>query len=226
MSDDDLPPRHDDIPDPNEPEPAVDGRTGEVHDDEFDQAFDEDEFDEEFDEDDDEDLEFGFGGPGPLPAPPQPIIWDILTPEQAETDWFTLNQWVHWLRRSYGLPASVVPPFWHLHKELVLELSALHLHWCGAYAPTQSGSAPLAWHADFAAARERLREWVSTSGTKLSTDRPTRQTVWPGEPDAPELSETRIENREQHFLAFVIEDVTRRRELLAEFHARIAEEEL
>ena len=52
-----------------------------------------------------------------------------------------------------------------------------------------------AWHRDFADARNRLREWVSTSGTKLDRDRPTRLTTWPGEEPAESGRETEIEDR-------------------------------
>src|SRR5680860_1204973 len=92
-------------------------------------------------------------------------------------EWLDLNAWVNWVRATYGLPPTVVPPFWHRHDELVWELSALHQHWLNSYDPEGSPSAPLAWHRDFADARARLREWVSTSGTRLDRDRPTRQTV-------------------------------------------------
>ena len=115
---------------------------------------------------------------GPLiPEPPHPINWNLLTSEEAEAEWLELNRWVDWLRRTYGLPASVVPPFWHRHPELLWELSALHLHWLSAYDPEQNGSAPLGWHRDFANARQRLRDWVAASGTRLDRDRPTRQTT-------------------------------------------------
>src|SRR5690625_7044787 len=73
---------------------------------------------------------------------------------------------------------------WHRHPELHWELSALHTHWLNAYDPQQNGSAPIGWHRDFADARQRLRDWVAASGTRLDRDRPTRQTIWPGEDDA------------------------------------------
>lgn len=44
-----------------------------------------------------------------------------------------------------------------------------------AYDPDQNASAPNGWHRDFADARQRLREWVATSGTKLDHDRPIRR---------------------------------------------------
>lgn len=147
---------------------------------------------------------------------PRPINWDLLTPDEAEHEWFVLNQWVHWLRKTYGLGAAVIPPFWHRHKELLWELSALHLHWLGAYDKEQDGSAPIGWHKDFAEARDRLREWVTTAGTRLDRDRATRQTAWPGEEADQPAAEHHIADREQDFLDFVEADIAHRRELEAE----------
>lgn len=157
---------------------------------------------------------------GPLTAePPHPINWDLLTAEEAELEWLELNRWVNWLRRTYGLPASVVPPFWHRHPELVWELSALHLHWLSAYDPDQHGSAPFGWHRDFADARQRLHEWVATSGTRLERDRPTRQTSWPGESPANIVEDNVILNRDEDFMQFLIADIEKRREAEAEVRA-------
>jgi len=150
-------------------------------------------------------------------AVPHPVNWRTLTAEDAEYEWLALNEWVDWLRHTFGLPASIVPPCWHRHPELVWELSALHLHWLGAYDPAQHASAPIGWLADFHAAQQRLREWVALSGTRLDRDRPTRQTTWPGEDPEPSSSETSITHRDEDFVAFVIADVNRRAEAEAEF---------
>lgn len=150
--------------------------------------------------------------PSALPEPPHPINWNMLSADDAEQEWLALSEWVNWLRREYGLPASVIPPAWHRHPELVWELSALHLHWLGAYDPEQDGSAPLGWHRDFAEARDRLREWVAASGTRLDRDRPTRVTDWPGEEPTAPSAETVIEDRADDFVTFVMADVARRRD--------------
>jgi hypothetical protein len=113
-------------------------------------------------------------------------------------------------------------PTWARHPELVWELSALHLHWLCAYDPDQHGSAPFGWHRDFADARQRLRDWVATSGTRLERDRPTRQTSWPGEPPADAVEDAVIPDREEDFVQFVFDDVARRRESEAAFHASVA----
>lgn len=156
---------------------------------------------------------------GLLPEPPHPINWNLLTADEAETEWLELNAWVNWLRRTYGLPSSVIPPFWHHHSELVWELSALHLHWLCAYDPEQNGSAPLGWHRDFADARQRLRDWVAASGTRIDRDRPTRQTAWPGEEPAEPVEDTIIAHRDQDFVQWVLDDVAERRQAEDEFYA-------
>lgn len=146
-----------------------------------------------------------------------PVNWRTLTAEDAEYEWPALNERVDWLRHDFGLPASIIPPYWHRHPELVWELSALHLHWLGAYDPAQHASAPIRWLADFHAAQQRLREWVALSGTRLDRDRPTRQTAWPGEAPRPVEAERPIVNRDEEFVAFVIADVNRRAEDEARF---------
>jgi hypothetical protein len=65
---------------------------------------------------------------------------------------------------------AVAPP-----QRDVWELSALHLHWLNSYDPDAPPSAPLACHRDFADARNRLREWGATCGTRHSPGSPLRR---------------------------------------------------
>ena len=181
-------------------EPRGDATTNDVPDSDMDQM-DDDGYDE------------------PLIAePPHPINWNLLSADDAEAEWLELNRWVDWLRHTYGLPASVIPPAWHMHPELLWELSALHLHWLCAYDPDQNGSAPLGWHRDFADARQRLREWVAACGTRLDHDRPTRQTVWPGEEPGDPIEDIPITDRDAEFVEFVMSDVQARREAEEAFY--------
>lgn len=165
-----------------------------------------------------------FDGPPRVSAadvaePPHPVNWNLLTTHELETEWLALNRWVDWLRHTYGLPASVVPPFWHHHPELMWELSALHLHWLCAYDPEQNGSAPNGWHRDFAETRNRLREWVAACGTRLDRDRPTRQTTWPGEDPASPVDDIVIADRDAEFVEWVQVEVRRRQDAEDEFYA-------
>lgn len=160
-----------------------------------------------------------------MPEPPHPVNWNLLTAHELEQEWLALNRWVDWLRLTYGLQASVVPPFWHHHPELVWELSALHLHWLAAYDPEQDASAPLGWHRDFADARERLRYWVTACGTRGDRDRPTRQAFWPGEePQAP-IEDVTFDDRDTEFVEFVIAQVRKRQEAEDEFYATLGDDD-
>lgn len=142
---------------------------------------------------------------------PRPINWRALTPEDLEHELLELNSWVDWLRHEYGLPAQIIPPMWHRHPELLWELSALRQHWLFCYDPQAKGNQALAWHHDFAIARERLRDWVTIAGTRLDRDRPTRITPWPGgeaeDWTEQDTSERAVTARTEDFLAFVREQV-------------------
>ena len=139
--------------------------------------------------------------------PLRPINWNLLSADEALVEWLDLNGWVTWLRLSYGLPPTVVPPYWHRHDELVWELSALHTHWLNAYDTEGTPFGPIGWHRDFAEARNRLREWVSTAGCRLDRDRPTRQSTWPGEDPIDTAPERVVANRDEDFVQFVLDDV-------------------
>lgn len=154
-----------------------------------------------------------------LGAVPRTINWRSLTPEDLEHELLELNEFVDWLRHEYGLPAQIIPPMWHRHAELRWELSALRQHWLTCYDQQAKGNMGTVWHSEFVLARERLRDWVSTSGTRLDRDRATRITEWPGgEAEdfiAPDTSERPVTNRSEDFVTFVTEVV----------HARQAEQD-
>ena len=153
--------------------------------------------------------------------PPHPVNWNLLTSTDARFEWNELDGWVKWLRDTYGLGPTTLPPFWYRHWELVWELSALHLHWLCAYDPKQNGSAPLGWHRDFRDACVRLKQWTAECGTKLDRDRPTRITAWPGEPQPAPAEDIVILDRDADFAAFVDEDVARRRGAEESFFAAL-----
>ena len=167
----------------------------------------EDEFDESYDPDTEPSTAEDEG----MAGPPGPVNWNLLTADAAEEEWLALNEWVHWLRHTYGLPVAVCPPFWHRHPALVWELSALHIHWLCAIHPEAKGSAMLVWHRDFTEAQERLRHWTAACGTRLTTDRPTRRIAWPGERDTDPIDDIVIPNREEDFVEYMHADVEARR---------------
>ena len=88
-----------------------------------------------------------------------------------------------------------------------------------AYNTEGTPSGPIGWHRDFAEARNRLREWVSSCGTRLDRDRPTRQATWPGEALREPGVEVEILDRYADFLLFVHDDVAARRTIENQLHA-------
>lgn len=155
-----------------------------------------------------DDLDASTSGAGhaadDAPDRPGPVDWNTLTREEAALAWADLNDWVYWLRDTYGLPPTIVPPLWHW------ELSALHTHWLECYAPDGSPSGPIIWARDFRDAKDRLREMVASCGTRLDRDRPTRRTAWPGEPEEQPAVEHPIVDRAKDFAAFVADDLATR----------------
>ena len=150
---------------------------------------------------------------------PRTINWCALSPDDLEDELLSLNEWVDWLRHAYGLPPQIIPPMWHRHWELIWELSALKQHWEICYDQQAKGNMGVVWHNDFAIARERLRDWVSISGTRLDRDRATRVTAWPGGEaegwSPPDTAEHPVTARSEDFVTFLTEAV----------HAREGEED-
>jgi hypothetical protein len=50
-----------------------------------------------------------FGGQPSTPPVPMVVCWDDL-PADAYTS--TLADWIGWLRGTYRIPATVIPPCW------------------------------------------------------------------------------------------------------------------
>lgn len=100
------------------------------------------------------------------PFPPSPTCWPTLDPRQAREEMDGLTRWVTWLSARYGLDHRTVPACWPEHGALVEELSALQMAWVASYAETANPAAPLDWHTNFGATRQRLGDWVARTGCR------------------------------------------------------------
>lgn len=103
--------------------------------------------------------------------PPLPLCWPALTAQEKDEQLEALNDWTRWLARRYALDHRTVPPCWAKHGALLEELSALRTAWLTAFAVTSTGDAPLTWHTNFAASRQRLADWVSRTGCRSGEHR-------------------------------------------------------
>ena len=104
--------------------------------------------------------------------PPLPLCWPALTEQEQEEQLEALTDWTRWLAQRYALDHRTIPPCWAQHGALLEELSALRTAWLTAFAVTSPGDAPLDWHTSFAAARQRLVDWVSRTGCRSGEHRP------------------------------------------------------
>ncbi len=112
---------------------------------------------------------------------PRPVRWHSLRGQKAHQEWSRLIPWVAWLTDRYALPPTLIPPCWPHHGALVEELTALRGAYEVAYDDTQAATAMLDWHAMFAMARTRLREWTSVTGCTRDDHRAATLQPWPDE---------------------------------------------
>lgn len=98
--------------------------------------------------------------------------------DEAGREWRDLNEWVDWIRKSHGLPATVIAPLWHRHDEMVWELSAQHLSFRASYHRDAQPNAPAAWRRDFWDAQQRApRSGSSPTAPRTSSSSSPRTSV-------------------------------------------------
>lgn len=114
--------------------------------------------------------------------PPLPLCWRALSPHEREEQLEALTDWAAWLASRYALDQRTIPPCWPEHGALLEELSALRTAWLTAFAATSPGDGPLTWHANFAASRQRLADWVSRTGCRAGEHRPNSAGHDPSQP--------------------------------------------
>jgi hypothetical protein len=103
--------------------------------------------------------------------PSLPVCWATLTDTETEEEQEALADWIAWLVDRYTLDHRTVPPCWDQHGALVEKLSALRTAWLASYALTGRPEAPLEWHEHFAAARQRLADFVARTGCRPAEHR-------------------------------------------------------
>ena len=97
---------------------------------------------------------------------PIPICWPMLGEAETTAHAQELVDWVDWVFDRYALDHRTIPPCWSQHGALLEELSALRTAWVTVYSADSVGDAPLRWHSEFAAARQRLTDWVARTGCR------------------------------------------------------------
>lgn len=102
------------------------------------------------------------------------VSWMFMDAVQIEEALEELSDWIAWLATRYNLDHRVIPECWDNHGALIEELSALRTAWIASYCLTARPEAPLEWHQNFEAARQRLADWASRTGCRPGQHRPDR----------------------------------------------------
>lgn len=110
-----------------------------------------------------------------LPAdlfPTLTVCWATMSPAQTEDALEELHDWVAMITERYALDRRVIPECWDSHGALIEELSALRTAWTASYCVIARPEAPLEWHQNFEATRQRLTDWASRTGCRPGEHRP------------------------------------------------------
>ena len=106
-----------------------------------------------------------FGGDPQTPPVPMVICWDELDPAGYARTLRDLADWLDWLRGTYRLPYTVIPPCWFSHPGLREDLGHLWTGWLLTRHPDAGvGMTGLDWDARREQTIARLREATAITG--------------------------------------------------------------
>jgi hypothetical protein len=113
--------------------------------------------------------------PGDLHSP---VHWPSVLPEDAETAWAELRDWVERLVDRYALDARVVPPCWFRHNGHVEALLALRDAERACFDPSTPPSGGMDWFRALWEIEHRLLEWSARTQCSTNDHRPDPHPTW------------------------------------------------
>ncbi|WP_420119923.1 hypothetical protein [Nakamurella sp.] len=106
-----------------------------------------------------------FGGQASSPPVPMVVCWDDLPADAYSHALADLGDWIGWLRGTYRIPATVIPPCWFTHPALREDIGHLWTGWLLTRHPDAGvGMIGLDWDQRREAAVNRLREATAITG--------------------------------------------------------------
>ncbi|HEY5115645.1 MAG TPA: hypothetical protein VIJ00_08990 [Nakamurella sp.] len=106
-----------------------------------------------------------FGGDPQTPPVPMAICWNELDPAGYARTLRDLAGWITWLRSTYRVPATVIPPCWFTHPGLREDIGHLWTGWLLTRHPDAGvGMTGLDWDARREQAITRLRDATAITG--------------------------------------------------------------
>jgi hypothetical protein len=104
--------------------------------------------------------------------PSGPVHWPSVLPEDAETAWADLREWVEQLVDRYALDARTVPPCWFLHNGHVEALVALRDAERACFGPAAPATGGMDWFRALWEIEHRLIEWSARTQCSVHEHRP------------------------------------------------------
>ena len=106
-----------------------------------------------------------FGGQPSTPPIPMVVCWDDLDPTTYTHQLTDLADWITWLRATYRIPATVIPPCWFTHPGIREDIGHLWTGWLLTRHPDAGvGMIGLDWDQRRDATISRLREATAITG--------------------------------------------------------------
>ena len=114
-----------------------------------------------------------FGGQPSTPPVPMVVCWDDLPADAYTHTLADLADWIGWLRATYRIPATVLPPCWFTHPALREDIGHLWTGWLLTRHPDAGvGMIGLDWDQRKDAAINRLREATAVTGCTATRHQP------------------------------------------------------
>ena len=114
-----------------------------------------------------------FGGQPSTPPIPMVVCWDDLDPTTYASRLSELADWITWLRATYRIPATVIPPCWFTHPGIREDIGHLWTGWQLTRHPDAGvGMIGLDWDQRKDATINRLREATAITGCTATRHQP------------------------------------------------------
>ncbi|WP_420120547.1 hypothetical protein [Nakamurella sp.] len=114
-----------------------------------------------------------FGGQPSTPPIPMVVCWDDLDPTTYVAQLTDLADWITWLRSTYRIPATVLPPCWFTHPAIREDIGHLWTGWLLTRHPDAGvGMIGLDWDQRREATISRLREATAITGCTATRHQP------------------------------------------------------
>ncbi len=127
------------------------------------------------------------------------VCWDELDPGAYLSQLSDLADWITWLRATYRIPATVIPPCWFTHPGIREDIGHLWTGWLLTRHPDAGvGMIGLDWDQRRDATINRLREATAITGCTATRHQPEPQPAGAATNAVDQLWQDHLDSESQH----------------------------